>query len=1244
MNNCYLTRLLSLVVFLSTSFTLTFGQLTVDAPVSVAGSYNSGIAVFGPLYSFSGLVVPVVDDDGLTTACVPIANAAEVAGNVALIDRGVCGFAIKAQAAEDAGAIAVIICNNDQANPDAVIRMGGTDNCALTIPTISMSYNDCQTIRVETGVMVTLNAPEGSTIDSAFDIGEGTFTADGISGIENLFTGATADLYYRYVASAQGVLNINSCGGGTDTRLIVVTASGACRTELLASVALITFSDDDCDDGAGNIVASDATLIVNEGDELYIIWDNAHSNDGFDFTVTLSDLPTVNTTFNVLMTNEMVSNDGVQMIWAYPGATSLDDVFVEAMTDNGDGSWSATIALTTLDTIGYAFVNGDVLAGGLIEEVPEECGVDGGFGFDVRPYIETMLEDHVGGTSCFGTCSDVCELDCADPLVLIFDDFESYTAGQQPSAPHIIPWPGTSNLGLVSDEVAFSGSNSHRVTGTGTDVDPVYLLGDQTAGHFIVSWRMYVPAGNSAYYNFQKTATPGTQWAFQLHFDPDGTARLEAGSANAANPRATFTYTPGAWMLLTHIIDVDNNMVRFFHNNQFISSWPLNWQPFAQTGLQQFAGVNFYPSNNTFLYFIDDFRFVRIPEAAEGLYCQSAAVLDTAGVYAVAEFSCFGGGYNVRANGVNGARAAWFTYTPEEDGWISVGSCGSESDTRVWLFTGSGCTDLVVVGINDDRCEQSNGDPYASYREAVVTAGTTYYIMWDNVWDNTGFEFELTFSPEDLEPGNFCQSAIEVIPGTYTVESFADASVAGPNIGFLTTSTTPYSGAWWYSYTADANAIVNINSCLGDGADTYLFVYTGSCDNFSTLELVASNDDSCGASSEVEFEATAGTTYYIEWIDRFSSAPFYWELRVALPGDVCGDALDISDQFGGAQGISMISGPYDNTDNSTSDADPDFGWECFGEPDGSGTAPSLERTRWFTFVGDGATYLIESFGCGDDPIDSDDTQMAIYSGDCGTLTAVACNDDLDLAGGLYYSSIELETEEDVTYYVMIDGFGPAFPADGEFCIEVTRVSAVASNVTFRVNATAITVAPEGILLSGAFNGWPGSGTPMEDQGNGVWALTLPLLPGDYEYKFQNGPNGWEEGMTGDCVTGDFGNRIITVGDEDLVLDIFCFESCDFPFPDGNCFVSVDEQTLRSGVSIFPNPFKDVVNVRFELATAAENLNIRVVNSIGQTVYTKRLGQIMAENVEIDMKDLPAGAYLVQIIDGEAQVVKTVVKQ
>ena len=99
-----------------------------------------------------------------------------------------------------------------------------------------------------------------------------------------------------------------------------------------------------------------------------------------------------------------------------------------------------------------------------------------------------------------------------------------------------------------------------------------------------------------------------------------------------------------------------------------------------------------------------------------------------------------------------------------------------------------------------------------------------------------------------------------------------------------------------------------------------------------------------------------------------------------------------------------------------------------------------------------------------------------------------------------------------------------------------------ANITFTVDMSNETVSADGVRMAGGFNGW--SDTLMMDNGDGTWSLTLEFTGGDYvEYKFKNGPDGWES-FDGPClVDGSGSNRFINVPEMDATLDPVCFNSC-----------------------------------------------------------------------------------------------------
>lgn|GEM_PF-166497 len=148
------------------------GMLLVTAPASVAGEYEFQTAsppADADESNFSGDVVAAVTSpvdatvDGLPTeGCLPFDNAADVAGHIAMIDRGTCSFDIKIENAIAAGAVGVILVNNvaDVVSPAITLAM----------PTIVISKVDGAKLRTGLdGLAVKLG--DGSGIAGTDDAG-----------------------------------------------------------------------------------------------------------------------------------------------------------------------------------------------------------------------------------------------------------------------------------------------------------------------------------------------------------------------------------------------------------------------------------------------------------------------------------------------------------------------------------------------------------------------------------------------------------------------------------------------------------------------------------------------------------------------------------------------------------------------------------------------------------------------------------------------------------------------------------------------------------------------------------------------------------------------------------------------------------------------------------------------------------------------------------------------------------------
>ena len=106
-----------------------------------------------------------------------------------------------------------------------------------------------------------------------------------------------------------------------------------------------------------------------------------------------SALTDVNVTFQVDMSNQTVSPEGVHIAGAFQGW----DPGASLMTEDGSGVWSYTTVLTTGNYYEYKFVNGIIWDDA--ESVPSQCNQNG------NRYLTAPANDTTLPVICFGSCN-----------------------------------------------------------------------------------------------------------------------------------------------------------------------------------------------------------------------------------------------------------------------------------------------------------------------------------------------------------------------------------------------------------------------------------------------------------------------------------------------------------------------------------------------------------------------------------------------------------------------------------------------------------------------------------------------------------------------------------------------------------------------------------------------------------------------------------------------------------------------
>jgi uncharacterized repeat protein (TIGR01451 family) len=149
-------------------------ELAVNSPPAIAGPYTAAPAAFGngapnPSGQTANVVLVSASTGVASQGCSALTNAAAVAGNIALVDRGTCSFQTKAATAQAAGAIGVIVDNNAPGDPTLLTMGPDATQPNITIPAVLISEDDGSTIKAQLpGVNATLEAPSAADSVASF--------------------------------------------------------------------------------------------------------------------------------------------------------------------------------------------------------------------------------------------------------------------------------------------------------------------------------------------------------------------------------------------------------------------------------------------------------------------------------------------------------------------------------------------------------------------------------------------------------------------------------------------------------------------------------------------------------------------------------------------------------------------------------------------------------------------------------------------------------------------------------------------------------------------------------------------------------------------------------------------------------------------------------------------------------------------------------------------------------------------
>jgi hypothetical protein len=99
------------------------------------------------------------------------------------------------------------------------------------------------------------------------------------------------------------------------------------------------------------------------------------------------------------------------------------------------------------------------------------------------------------------------------------------------------------------------------------------------------------------------------------------------------------------------------------------------------------------------------------------------------------------------------------------------------------------------------------------------------------------------------------------------------------------------------------------------------------------------------------------------------------------------------------------------------------------------------------------------------------------------------------------------------------------------------------------------------------------------------------------------------------------------------------------FEVNDTYITKIEDVFNGGsLKVFPNPVDENMNIQIEIRQNT-NLNISVNNLLGKTIFTKNKDlQEGIQTMNINLKNLPAGIYFLNLSDGQEIISHKIMKK
>jgi hypothetical protein len=1122
--------------------------------------------------------------------------------------------------------------------------------------------------------MTNLANGQGMSCDMAEVITAGTYTlTDTIPTNGNVVgngdASATGAVWYSFTADEDGLVDINSCLGGADTRLWIHT--GDCVTPVLYAA-----NDDACAflaDGSGDAYASSiAGMPVVAGTTYIMEWDNRWDNTAFSFDVGFTPLPAVD-----------VAGAGGLPYTRYPDVQAATGVPVTGVIGNL-GSSALTGAVLTAEVYSTSDLTtpiwtmaSEAMDLAIGDVMPVDFGTWTPVGQDdfVITYTATANEEEAEAEAANNMDSATLSV----KKTYAFDDQSTGGLGNPDSE----IWQGQ-NFTFAADDVISSVTLDYTgdATATLTEVEiwatdadtgaPTEVLYSQSAppaaggwvtvdldeGFPVAAGDVYfvglhtISVGNVGLGTDNTTFRPGNAWLFLEVIAADW-VNPETVSANFELSYALRVNMEGDAMYnLTAAVDMANETVAaegVFLAGSF-NGWDASANPMSDDdGDGIYTATVSVPQNS-----IPEWKFVN-GGTWEDVPAECALAPDTEFLNRFADVLtfdltvdpvCFAGcsdcpipqepctnpdavlcdNFDQYELGAIGPQSSlWVPWPGGETGPVT--DAFAQSPNNSLQILGGGAIDQVLLL----PANVTSGNYTVRWSFYVPAERGAYFNLQGDQNDIGGiFKMQMDIQPdgeahldaggEDVAIFTFPQGEwVDVVHYLDFDNDWAQLVVNGELIHTWLVSDD--------TFAAGGNAQVGGVNFFGLSADYEFYI-----DDVEVVSVPSCADASiiCDPfESYMVGDLSPQSSWWAVW-PTAEDAPVAvgisngGEKSLQLTGGAVEDPiLLLGDRTEGnyrfSHDIYVEDGnlAYYNIQNAEDVSAPQWNIDLFLDGDGTGRV-SLDQADVATF-----TYTSGEWTNFEHFIDLDNSTHVINVNGTEVYNAGYAG---DMIGGVNYFPI------DETYIYNVDNVNFSE-------LEPVVVGPDPVSVTLTVDVSLIEVDAGGMLIAGSFNGW--TDEAMTDNGDDTWSYTATGVPANSEvtYKFKNGPNGWEAIPDGECVQGDNNDRFVNVEEVDVTLDQVCFNTCVANCDDtGTIDVEFD-----AAIEVSPNPTNGVFTVSYNMAVASD-LNIRVTNMLGQVVAIRTVDNALAGTEGFNLSNMPAGTYTLVTTTGERLSTKRIVLQ